>query len=314
MLPCSLQQQGQTGCLKGVNDLIWWLFLILLSATLLYAYWNTFRPVLREVKLNIAGKEGLHDLTIVQLSDLHMERQSISPKRLCDMTASANPDLIVLTGDYLDRHHNIDRFLEYLKLITPLNPQYGIYLVFGNHDHYLGEQIDEFQKLIEAAGCRVLRNESASIQVQNTTLHIIGIDDYCLGKSDIPRSYDNVPADGIHLVLAHDPNTVLALDKRHPADYILSGHFHGGQFNLIPYLHRVMGFGELPKQDILKGMHQVNGKTLYISEGLGQSGLNVRLGSRPEITVHRLSTGKLRPAAESVRVELTTPAFETAAM
>lgn len=314
MLPCSLQQQGQTWCLKGVNDLIWWLLLILLSATLLYAYWNTFRPVLREVKLNIVEKEGLRNLTIVQLSDLHMERQSISPKRLRDMTASANPDLIVLTGDYLDRYHNIDRFLEYLKHITPLNPQYGIYLVFGNHDHYLGEQIDEFQKLIEAAGCRVLRNESASIQVQNTTLHIIGIDDYCLGKSDIARSYDNVPADGIHLVLAHDPNTVLELDQRHPADYILSGHFHGGQFNLIPYLHRIMGFGELPKQDILKGMHQVNGKTLYISEGLGQSGLNVRLGSRPEITVHRVSTGNLRPAPESVRVELTTPAFETAAM
>lgn len=293
--------------------LIWWLLLILLTVTLVYSYWNTFRPVLREVEITVTDKEGLNELTIVQLSDLHMERQSISAKRLHDLVASARPDLIVMTGDYLDRYHNIDKFLSYLNLITQIKPRYGIYLVFGNHDHYLGERIDEFQKLIEATGCRVLRNESTSIPVQNTTLNIIGIDDYCLGKSDIPRSYCNVSDNGVHLVLAHDPNTVLAMEDTHQADYILSGHFHGGQFNLIPYLHRVMGFGELPKQDIMKGMHNVNGKTLYISEGLGQSGLNVRLGSRPEINVHRLSTGVKRLHSGRVRVEQA-PAFETAVM
>lgn len=294
--------------------LIWWLLLSLLTVTLVYSYWNTFRLVLREVEITVGDKEGLKDLKIVQLSDLHMERQSISAKRLHDLVASVKPDLIVMTGDYLDRYHNIDKFLSYLNRIHQIKPRYGIYLVFGNHDHYLGERIVEFQKVIEATGCRVLRNESASIPVQDTTLNIIGIDDYSLGKSDIPRSYCNVSGNGVHLVLAHDPNTVLAMEDNHQADYILSGHFHGGQFNLIPYLHRVMGFGELPKQDIMKGMHTVNGKTLYISEGLGQSGLNVRLGSRPEITVHRLSAGRKRLYSEPVRIEKAAPAFETAVM
>jgi predicted MPP superfamily phosphohydrolase len=241
-----------------------------------------------------------------------MERLSISPQRMRDLVAAADPDLIVMTGDYLDRYHNIGKCLEYLKEIKRINPKYGIYMVFGNHDHYLGDRIEEFQAAIESTGCHILRNESRTIDTEGIPFTIIGIDDYCLGKSDIEKSYENVPEEGVHLVLAHDPNTILAMREEHKADYILSGHFHGGQFNLIPYLHRVMGFGELPKQDILKGLHKVNGKTLYISEGLGQSGLNVRLGSRPEITVHTLKTGIPASSHASVSVvESLSPAMET---
>lgn len=289
--------------------MIWWFVLAALVLTLAYSYWNTFRPILREVEMTIPDKRGISELKIVQLSDLHMERQSISPQRMYELVVSAAPDLIVMTGDYLDRYHNIGKCLEYLKAIKRVNPKYGVYMVFGNHDHYLGERIDEFAQAITATGCHILRNESRTIDIDGTPLTIVGIDDYCLGKSDIEKSYRKVPEEGVHLVLAHDPNTILAMKEAHKADYILSGHFHGGQFNLIPYLHRVMGFGELPKQDILKGMHVVNGKTLYISEGLGQSGLNVRLGSRPEITAHTVRTGTIAASTSKVpAVESLSPA------
>lgn len=289
-----------------------WAILAIVAAILAYSHWNTFRPVLRKVEMVIPGKDGFDELKIVQLSDLHMERQSISPEHLHRLVASADPDLIVMTGDYLDRYQNIEKCLEYLKAVQRVNPKYGVYAVFGNHDHYLGERIEDFQRAIEATGCRVMRNESETIDIAGTPLTIIGIDDHCLGKSDIEKSYRSVPDDGVHLVLAHDPNTILAMSDHHKADYILSGHFHGGQFNLIPYLHRVMGFGELPKQDILKGKHVVNGKTIYISEGLGQSGLNVRLRSRPEITLHTLRTGTLAASpGKAAAVETLAPAWES---
>ncbi|BCJ87001.1 metallophosphoesterase [Effusibacillus dendaii] len=279
--------------------MVWLIVGGLILLMLVYSYFNTFRMVLREVEHTIPHKSGFGPLRILQLSDLHMERQSISPQRLRNLALATKPDLIVLTGDYLDRYHNIEKCVEYLKRVVTVNPKYGTYVVFGNHDHYLGERICELQAALEKIGCRVLCNESETIETEGAPLTVIGIDDHCLGKSDIPKSYQNVPSEGIHLVLAHDPNTILAMNESHPADYILSGHFHGGQFNLIPYLHRVMGFGELPKHDILKGMHRVNGKTIYISEGLGQSGLNVRLRSRPEITLHTLRTGRpdVAPAA-----------------
>lgn len=271
------------------------IWLILLAGLLLMfgkAYWNTFRPVVREIDMNVDGKDGFNELKIVQLSDLHMERLSISPERMRKLVAAAEPDLIAMTGDYLDRYENVDKFINYLNEIKKVNPKYGIYLVFGNHDHYLGDKIKQFAKAIDAAGCHILQNESVVIDIDGTPLTIIGMDDDCLGKCDVQKSYANVTDEGIHLVLAHDPNTVLKMEDKHQADYILSGHFHGGQFNLIPRFHRIVGFGDLMKKyDIIKGLHTFNGKKLYISEGLGQSGLNVRLRSRPEITVHRMTTG-----------------------
>lgn len=254
----------------------------------LYSYRNTFNPILREVHIHINRKDHkIDELRVLQLSDLHMERLSITPARLQQMIQPIRPDLIVLTGDYLDRYHNINKLVTYLQAIQEIKPRFGVYCVFGNHDHYLGERIEDLQKAIESTGCKVLRNESTSLNINGTLVNVIGIDDYCLGKSDIPRSFAGVPEKGINLVLAHDPNTVLALEDRYTVDYMLSGHLHGGQFN-IPFAFRLFPMGELPKYHIIKGLHQINGRKIYISEGLGQSGLNVRLNSRPEITVHRL--------------------------
>ncbi len=41
--------------------------------------------------------------------------------------------------------------------------------------------------------------------------------------------------------------------------------------------------------NIIKGFHMQDGKPFYISEGLGQTGVNIRIGSRPEITIHELT-------------------------
>jgi uncharacterized protein len=259
-----------------------------IAALLLYAYWNTFRPVVREVEMNLSQDGGFAELRIVQLSDLHMERQSISPDRMAHLIQAAEPDLIVMTGDYLDRYENVDKFMTYLDAIKSVAPQHGVWLVWGNHDHYLGDRIEDLGEKIRAKGIRVLSNESASILFGGKRLNIIGIDDYCLGKSDIPRSFDGVE-DGINLVLTHDPNLVLDLQKHHRCDYMLSGHLHGGQFK-IPAAFKLFPMGELPKTNVISGMHEVNGTTIYISDGMGQAGLNVRLGTRPEVTVHTLRT------------------------
>ncbi|ASS74422.1 hypothetical protein CIG75_05085 [Tumebacillus algifaecis] len=252
-----------------------------------YAHWNTFRPVIRKVEMTLEKDGGFAELRIVQLSDLHMERQSISPARLVDAITDAKPDLIVMTGDYLDNYKNLDKFMLYLDAIVATEPKHGIWLVWGNHDHYLGDRIEHLGELIRAKGVKVLENESESILFGEKRLNIIGIDDFCLGKSDIPRSFRGVE-DGINLVLSHDPNIVLEMEE-HAFDLMLSGHLHGGQFK-IPGAFKLFPMGELPKSNVISGSHHVFGKNIYISDGMGQAGLNVRLGTRPEITVHTLRT------------------------
>ncbi|HEU4963342.1 MAG TPA: metallophosphoesterase [Bacilli bacterium] len=261
-------------------------FATLLVLLYLFSYANTFRPVIREVEMTVAKDGGFDELRIVQLSDLHMERQSIAPRRLAHLIADTRPDLIVLTGDYMDRYDSLDKFMTYLDAINQVPTAHGVWLVWGNHDHYLGHRIEDLQELIEAKGIRVLVNESDTISFGEKRLNIIGIDDYCLGKSNIDRSFEGV-TDGVNLVLSHDPNIVLAFEAHHDVDYMLSGHFHGGQFK-IPGGFKLFPMGELPKVNVISGLHTVNGKKLYISEGMGQVALNVRFGTRPEITVHTL--------------------------
>lgn len=259
-----------------------------IALTLLYGYSNTFKAVVREVEITVDKDGGFDELRIVQLSDLHMERLSIKPERLARIVEEANADMVVMTGDYLDNYDNIDKFLNYLDALKAVEPAHGIWLVWGNHDHYLGERLEELADKIRAKGVNVLANEWDTIPFGDKRLNIIGIDDFCLGKSDIARSFQGVE-DGVNLVLSHDPNIVLHLEESHDVDYLLSGHLHGNQVK-IPGAFKLFPMGELPKVNVIAGMHKVNGKTLYISEGMGQAGLNIRLGTRPEITVHTLRT------------------------
>ncbi|PWK13772.1 metallophosphoesterase [Tumebacillus permanentifrigoris] len=259
----------------------------LVASVLGYGHWNTYRPVVRQIEMNLDEPFGdKKELRIVQLSDLHMERQSIKPERMAKIIAEARADLIVMTGDYLDNYDNLDKFMLYLDEIKKVEPEHGIWLVWGNHDHYLGERIEDLAELISAKGIRVLANQWDSITFGEQRLNIIGIDDFCLGKSDIPKSFHDIQ-DGWNLVLSHDPNIVLHLEPHHRVDLLLSGHLHGGQFK-IPGAFTLFPMGELPKQNVISGMHEVNGKKVYISDGMGQAAFNVRLGTRPEITIHTL--------------------------
>lgn len=269
-----------------VNGMTWILLLLAgLAILLTVAHLNTFKPSIKRVKLEVPHLLDRDGLRILHLSDLHMEKLSISPEALLERVRGEQIDLIALTGDYLDTKRMIPRFLEYIDALSTLRPRYGMYAVFGNHDYCIEKHLPFLQKEMEKRGCTVLKNENRSIPLGKHTLNIIGIDDYCTGRSDIEKAYEGV-GEGINLVLTHDPNIVLDMDGHH-FDYLLSGHFHGGQIHW-PKPYHLKKMGKLPHLNIISGLHYHRNRAFYISDGLGQSALNLRLRSRPEITFHNI--------------------------
>lgn len=262
----------------------WILLLVVLGYFYYIAHKNTYHPNLNHIKLKL--KQKTTPIKILHLSDFHMEKISITPDKLFDTLKDNEFDIIALTGDYLERQKNMDKFLEYLKVLKQLNPKYGIYVVFGNHDYLLRKKIDLFQKVIEETGAIVLRNENRTIMIDGNKVNIIGIDDFKTKRSDLAKSYAGI-TDGINLVLTHDPNVVLKM-KEYDFDYLLSGHFHGGQIHW-PKPYHLVKMGKLARQNVIKGLNYHHEKPFYISEGLGQTALNIRFGSKPEITLHTLS-------------------------
>lgn len=259
------------------------------------AHDNTKDVVINKIKLNEKLVPQYPKLKILQLSDLHLENISISPTDLYEMLKDEPIDLIALTGDFLDRKRTIPKLAPYLETLNKLNPKHGIYAVLGNHDYFLRPKYQ--QKLIEILeqyNCKVLINQHDVIYVNGKPVNIIGIDDFKTKRSDINASYKGIVS-GTKLVLTHDPNIVLHMKNYH-FDYLLSGHFHGGQI-CYPKAYHLVKMGKLARMNITKGLHLQDGKPYYINEGLGQTGVNIRVGSRPEITLHELP---LRPKKAAI--------------
>ncbi|MGG1660368.1 metallophosphoesterase [Brevibacillus sp. NRS-1366] len=280
--------------------------LIAVAVTLLFlrAYRNTFDVHTQYVTIPLQTSERLQDtidwepLSVLHLSDLHMENLSVDAKYIVDQFSTQRLDMIAITGDLLDRQKNIPKAVAYVKTVMSLQPSLGTFVVFGNHDYVLAPtKLAELKSELERIGCRVLINEHVTLDHQGQSLHVIGVDDFATRRSQLAKSFQHVPETGARLVLTHDPNLVLQM-KDYPYDYLLSGHFHGGQIHWPRPFH-LAKMGKLPKLNMVKGLHEVDGRPFYISEGLGQTGVNIRLRSRPEMTLHTLGDARLTgPACE----------------
>jgi uncharacterized protein len=261
---------------------------VYLGFILIKANKNTSKVAVRTVSVErpdivLAGEK----IKILHLSDLHLENISISPQELYELIAGKDIDLIALTGDFMDRKRSMPKLSPYLQMLNKLEPRYGMYAVFGNHDYVLkGRTFDTLKRTLEENGCRTLQNENTVIDVNGENLNIIGIDNYSTKHHDVEKSYLGVQG-GYNLVLTHDPNVVLEMNE-YRYDYLLSGHFHGGQIHW-PKPYHLAKMGRLVRMKMVKGLHYHNGMPFYISEGLGQTGVNIRIGSRPEITFHEIA-------------------------
>ncbi|SET10021.1 hypothetical protein SAMN05216389_105163 [Oceanobacillus limi] len=266
--------------------ILYTILVILLGYLIYKANKNTKDIKITKIKIesNTSSSPSNPSFSILQLSDLHLENISITPTELANKIKNEKPDMIALTGDFLDRKRTLPKLVAYLEVLQALKPPHGIYAVLGNHDYVLkNDDLNTLKNLLTKYDCHVLQNASETIEINGQVINIIGIDDYSTNRSNLPLSYQNVQ-EGMNIVLTHDPNVVLEMNDYH-FDYLLAGHFHGGQI-CYPKAYHLVKMGKLARNNIIKGLHMHNNSPFYISEGLGQTGVNIRIGSRPEITFH----------------------------
>ncbi len=215
---------------------------------------------------------------IVQLSDLHVD-----PFFQIDFVRAAvarvnqlQPDLVVLTGDYVTRVG--EAIFELAPVLAGLNARHGVYAILGNHDMRCCNPA--VKTGLRQSGLNLLINEGVPINKGQGQLYLTGLDDGLWGRPNFRAAMANAPANAPVILLVHEPDLVdrYSLDPRIALQ--LSGHTHGGQIRLNGEALTLPDLGR--KYD--QGLYRVNSTWLYTNRGLGSIRIPVRINCRPEIT------------------------------
>jgi len=253
---------------------------ILAIAGGLYLVDESQDPVIETISIPIRGLHpALEGFSIVQLTDIHL-RPFTRPNFVQRSIAMANqlqPDLIVLTGDYVWRSH--EAVYEVASLLVGLNARYGVYSVMGNHDYWL--DIRALQSAFDASRLPVLRNEGLAIGVGKAVLYLAGMDDGWSGLPDLKLALDHAPAGAPIVLLLHEPDLADETCQDARVTLQLSGHTHGGQVCVpgkSPIFHPYLG------KKYPYGLYKVKNLWLYTNRGLGVISVPLRINCPPEIT------------------------------
>ena len=225
---------------------------------------------------------------IVQLSDLHEREFGTNNARLVAAVAKEHPDLIALTGDFIDSAENIEVTLTLVEQLVELAP---VYFISGNHDWASGA-METLRDLLENIGVTVLDNKWELLEQDGASIAICGVEDPN-GYADSAKPDEVVQAvreaygERYILMLAHR-NYWMEAYPTLDVNLILCGHGHGGIVRL-PIVGGLFGSNGTVFPEYSAGLY--NGKTyqMLVSRGLG-GGMNIpRLFNNPElvsITLH----------------------------
>jgi hypothetical protein len=264
------------------------LALILLLALGLYAFWiepSGLRTNPYDIALSGDQTLPLRPLRIAVLADIHLGAPYIDDAKLARivaLTQDAKPDLILLAGDYIAYRYPFrdpPSLADLSAGLRGLSAPLGVYAVLGNHDN--ARSTPGVRHALEAAGITVLDDASTILTRGGARLYLVGFKDAYWSHPDVARALAGVPADAHALCLTHSPDLFPLLPKT--CVLTIAGHTHGGQVRL-PFVGSPIVPSRFGQRYAAGEIHE-DGKTLFVSTGIGTSMIPVRFGVPPEVSL-----------------------------
>lgn len=227
---------------------------------------------------------------IVQLSDIHAAGFGAENEGLVSAVLKAEPDLIVVTGDLIDRDDQLDIVRPLMARIAALAP---VYYVTGNHEWDSGGIGPLFDMLADC-GVTTLRNRHEVISRGADRIVIAGLDDPN-GPADMKMPEEVVAAarkgegDAFIVLLGHR-NNMLQRVAAMKIPLFFCGHAHGGIVRL-PFTDGLIGPNREWLPSYTSGVYSLGETRMVVSRGIGNHTGYPRLFNNPHIAVAILKAG-----------------------
>ena len=226
-------------------------------------------------------------LRIVQITDPHLGPwQPVHRlRRRVEELMQHDPDLVLLTGDFLTMEGNSTPGALAAALAPLENARGKCFAIFGNHDH---EAPDEVRSGLATNGIRLLVDDALCIDTPAGPVQILGADYHRKERKErIQGLLAQHPRQSGHvrLLLLHDPLGFRDVPKGE-ADLVLSGHTHGGQVGLVSLGldWTVLSRSRWPDH----GLFGHGPNRLYVHRGTGFYGFPLRVGVPGEASLLEL--------------------------
>jgi predicted MPP superfamily phosphohydrolase len=268
--------------------------------------------VVRRVEVAVLPT-GRRPLKVLHVSDLHLTPYQGMKRRWLSSLAELEPDLVINTGDNLAHQDSVAPLVEGFGALLDVP---GVF-VFGSNDYFAPTMRNplwylfpddgtrniangklpwrDLRAVFESRGWIDLTNTSARLEVGDTSLALVGVDDPHLGYDDLASVSGPAPSEvDLRVGVAHAPYLrVLDQYARDGYDITFAGHTHGGQV-CLPVKGAIVTNCDLDTGRA-KGLHRhpadsrpgdPRSSWLHVSAGAGTSPYApVRLCCRPEATL-----------------------------
>ena len=260
-------------------------YLLFLVIALLFSSCATIRVKSYDF-LNQDIPQAFDSCRVAFVSDLHYKSllKEKGLNKLVKLLKAEQPDVLLLGGDYQSACEYVAPLFDALGTIQP---PLGTYAVMGNH---------EYNRCYKEVVEQMLENDIHLLEHQTDTLWrdrefilLSGVrNPFDLERNGVSPTLSLTSSDFV-ILLVHTPDYAeqVAVDN---ADLVLAGHTHGGQV-------RILGYAPVTNsrygRRFLSGMKKTSaGVPMIITNGVGTSRRNIRIGARAEVVMITLVTAR----------------------
>lgn len=227
-----------------------------------------------------ADRAGFDTYRVAHLVDVHLDGFGDMHRTIVERLADFQPDLLAIPGDMVDGGAPLDEVARLCSRLAETADR--CVATLGNWEYWCDIPVEDIGAMYRRTGIELLVGEHRTYR---DDVAVVGTDDGATGRANPHEACRPVAGAGARILLTHAPGVLESYHTSLPTfDLVLSGHTHGGQFEL---------FGWAPicppgSGRFVAGAYQTPAGPTYVSRGVGTSLVPARFSCRPELALFTL--------------------------